>query len=269
MSRIGIIAGQGSLPEKLMMACMRDRKDFFIIAVKGQTDAKLLKNVNFKWVKLGETSNTIKILKEENVTSVVMAGAIKRPGIFDIKPDLKTMQIIAEVGISSLGDDRLLRAISKELEREGFKILGAHEIEPDLLTPKKNLTKRSPSKDNMSDIEHGVRVAKGIGALDIGQAVVIQQGVVMGVEAVEGTNELINRYSKLKYQRGFQGVLIKAAKPEQDMRFDLPTIGPKTVELAFKAGLAGIAIESNASIILEREKTVELADKYGIFIVGI
>jgi len=269
MSRIGIIAGKGSLPEKLIAACARNKKSCFVIAIKGQTDAKILKDVPFKWVKLGETSETIKILKEENITSIVMGGAIKRPGIFDLNPDLKTMQIIADVGISSLGDDKLLRAITKELEKEGFKIIGAHEIEPSLLTPKQLLTKAIPSKDNMADIEQGMKVAKGIGALDIGQAVIIQQGVVIGVEAVEGTNELIERYSKLKYERGYSGVLVKASKPNQDVRIDLPTIGPKTVEVAFKAGLAGIAIEANASMILEREKTIEVADKLGMFVIGI
>jgi len=268
MSRIGIIAGGGLLPHKLVAACMKDAKDFFVLAIKGQTDKSLVKNAPHKWVKLGATEEAIKLLKSEKVTDIVMAGAIKRPGLFDIKLDLRTMQLIAEVGTSALGDDKLLKAISNEFEREGFKIMAAHDIEPSIITPKGCLTKREPSADNKADIEYGIKAAKSIGELDIGQAVLVQQGVVIAVEAVEGTNEAIKRYKENRYNNSYGGVLVKAAKPNQDTRIDLPTIGLKTVKLAFNAGLEGIAIEAGASIIIEREQVIELADKLGMFIVG-
>lgn len=268
MSRLGIIAGKGQLPQKIIAACERDNKEFFVIAIKGQTEKSLVKNIPHKWVKLGQTEETIKILKSENVTEIVMGGGIKRPGIFDIKPDLRTMQIVAEVGISSLGDDTLLRAITRELEKEGFEIVGAHQIAPEILTPYGCLTSKEPTAENKSDLEEGIKVTKTLGSLDIGQAAIIQQGVVIAVEAVEGTDATIARYKKHKYSSGYRGVLVKSSKPEQDKRLDLPTIGPKTIKEAYNAGLAGVAVEAGASIILDQEDVIKLADKLGLFVIG-
>jgi len=268
MSKLGVIAGKGDLPRKVIETCVREGRDFFVIALKGQTDKDLIKNVPHYWVKLGATEETIRTLKSESVTDIVMVGGVNRPGVFDIKPDLRTMQIIADVGISSLGDDTLLKAISRELEKEGFKVVGAHEIVPDILSPKGILTEKQPNESNKSDIEEGIKAAKTIGNLDIGQSVIVQQGVVIAVEAVEGTDEIISRYAKYKYKNGYQGVLVKTSKPNQDRRIDLPTIGTRTVKNAYNAGLSGIVVEAGASIILDRDETVKLADSLGLFIIG-
>lgn len=268
MSRLGIIAGKGLLPQKIIEACNREQRDFFVIAIKGQTDKSLVKDVPHKWFKLGQTEDTIKTLKSENVTDIVMGGGINRPGIFDIKPDLRTMQIIADVGLASLGDDALLKAISAELEKEGFNIVGAHNIAPEIITPSGCLTKKVPNENHKLEIEEAIKVTKTLGALDVGQAAIVQQGVVIAVEAVEGTDAIIDRYKKHKYNSGYRGVLVKSSKPNQDKRLDLPTIGPRTIRNAYKAGLVGVAVEAGASIILEQEEVIRLADKLGLFVIG-
>jgi len=268
MSCIGIIAGSGKLPQRLISACERDNKSYFVLALKGQTDKKTVKDTPHKWVKLGETSKSFRVLKDAGVDTLVMAGSVKRPSIFDMKPDLRTIQLFGKIGIKALGDDGMLRAVKSELETEGFKIIGAHEIEPDILTPLGVLTKKLPSDANNSDINYGIKTIKKIGELDIGQAAVVQQGVVLAIEAVEGTDSLIKRCKNLHRKKGHGGVLVKGCKPLQDRNLDLPAIGLKTLENAYSSGFAGIAIEARASIMLDRDEVIKRADKLNMFIIG-
>ena len=267
MSRIGIIAGGGNLPQKLIDACKRGQRDFFVLALQGQADKVLMGNVPHGWVRIGATDEAISILKAEKVTEVVMAGSVRRPGLLEMKPDWRTVQVFARLGLSALGDDVLLRAVAAEIEKDGFKLIGAHEIEPALITPEGLLTKKSPSPESEADLQYGIKVIKTLGQLDIGQAAVVQQGIVLGVEAVEGTDELLKRCSGLR-RKGRGGVLVKGSKPQQDKRMDLPVIGLRTVKMAHEAGLEGIAAEAGASLILEREAVVEAADRLGIFVTG-
>lgn len=267
MSRIGIIAGGGSLPQKLIDACKRGQRDFFVLALQGQADKVFLGNVPHRWVRIGATDEAISILKEEHVDEVVMAGSVRRPGLLEMKPDWRTIQVFARLGLSALGDDVLLRAVAGELEKDGFKLIGAHEIEPALMTPEGLLTKKPPSLENNADLYYGINVIKTLGQLDVGQAAVVQQGIVLGVEAVEGTDALLKRCGKLR-RKGRGGVLVKGCKPQQDKRMDLPVIGLRTVKMAHEAGLEGIAAEAGASLILDREAVAEAADKFGIFVTG-
>jgi DUF1009 family protein len=161
----------------------------------------------------------------------------------------------------------LLRAVADELEKEGFVVIGAHEIEPALITPEGLLGKVSPTPETQKDVERGIEVARQLGVLDVGQAVIVQQGIVLGVEGVEGTDALIERCRGL-HRKGSGGVLIKSCKPQQDRRLDLPTIGVQTVRKAFQAGLSGIAVEAGASLLLDRSEVLHAADKLGIFVLG-
>ena len=267
MSRLGIIAGGGGLPRKLIDACRRDQRPFFVLGFKGQTEGALLQNTEHAWTKLGATTEAIAILKSNGVDTLVMAGNIRRPSLTEMKPDLRTMQVFAKLGLAALGDDKLLKAVSQELEKDGFKIIGAHEVEPGLLTPEGILGKLFPPNECKTDVEFGIIVTKTLGKLDIGQAAVVQQGVVLGIEAIEGTDALLERCRKLK-RKGRGGVLVKSCKPQQDRRLDLPAIGLRTVRKAFEAGLSGIAVESGASLLLDREEVINAADKLGLFIVG-
>jgi len=267
MSRLGIIAGGGSLPKKLIDACKRGQRDFFVLALQGQADKALTDGVPHRWVRLGATDESIAILKAEHVDEVVLAGSVRRPGLLEMKPDWRTLQVFARLGMSALGDDALLRAVAGELEKDGFRLIGAHEIEPQLITPAGLLTKKTPSPENDADLQSGIKVVKTLGQLDVGQAAIVQQGIVLGVEAVEGTDALLKRCAGLR-RKGRGGVLVKGCKPQQDKRMDLPTVGLRTVRLAHEAGLEGIATEAGASLILDREAVTEAADRLGIFVTG-
>lgn len=267
MLRLGIIAGGGGLPQKLIQACQRDGRDFFVLALQGQTDKKILEGIPHQWSRVGAINEAVGILKSENVGTLVMAGSVRRPSLLEMKPDWRTIQVFAKLGVAAFGDDALLRAAAGELEKDGFRVVGAHEIEPGLITPEGVLGQKSPSVENKADLEYGIRVVRELGRLDIGQAAVIQQGVVLGLEAVEGTDALLRRCQALRRQ-GRGGVLVKACKPQQDKRLDLPTVGLRTVRNAFEAGLEGIAVEAGASLILDREEVIAAADKLGLFVTG-
>ena len=267
MSRLGIIAGSGGLPGKLIEACRRDQRPFFVLGLKGQTDGSILRDTSHAWARLGATTESISILKSNGVDTLVMAGAIRRPTLAELRPDLRTLQVFAKLGLRALGDDALLRTVTQELEKDGFRLLGAHEVEPALMTPEGVLGKVTPSAEHQADIDIGIRAAKELGRLDIGQASVVQQGIVLGLEAVEGTDALLERCRKLR-RKGRGGVLVKSCKPQQDRRVDLPSVGLRTVRRAFEAGLEGIAIEAGASLLLDREEVVAAADKLGLFILG-
>ena len=196
-----------------------------------------------------------------------MAGAIRRPSLREMRPDLRTIKVFARLGTAAFGDDALLRAVVEELEKEGFGIAGAHEIEPALITPAGVMGNVQPGEQNRIDRDFGIKVTKTLGALDVGQAAVVQQGIVIGIEAIEGTDDLLARCRKHRRQ-GIGGVLVKACKPQQDRRVDLPTIGLRTVRRAYEAGLSGIAVEAGASILLDREEVIAAADSLGLFIEG-
>lgn len=267
MARLGIIAGGGALPMRLVEACRRDGRDVFVLALQGQADKKTFDAVPHKWVKIGATDEAISILKSEKVSDVVLAGSVRRPSLKEMKPDWRTVQVFARLGLAALGDDAMLRVVAEELEKDGLHVVGAHEIEPALITPEGVLTHKQPSAVNAADAAYGIKVAKTLGELDIGQAAVVQQGRVLGVEAMEGTEELLRRCGAHR-RAGTGGVLVKSCKPRQDKRMDLPAIGLRTVRQAFEAGLEGIAIEAGASIILDREGVTSAADKLGLFIMG-
>lgn len=267
MPHLGIIAGGGTLPRKLIEACLRDQKSFFVLAIKGQTDGGLLRDIPHAWTRLGATDEAIRILKEQHVDTIVMAGAVRRPALTELRPDWRTLRVFTQLGMAALGDDALLRAIMRELESEGFQVIGAHDIEPDLITPAGILTKKMPSESNNADMDYGLKAVRMLGQLDIGQAVVVQQGIVLGVEAIEGTDALLERCKKLR-RKGNGGILVKACKPQQDKRLDLPTIGLRTIKNVYEAGLEGIAIEAGASLLLDRDAVVDAANSLGIFVTG-
>ena len=268
MSRTGIIAGGGSLPQKLIDACKRGQRDFFVLALQGQADKNLVNDVPHRWVRIGATDEALSILKAEHVDEVVMAGSVRRPGLMEMKPDWRTVQVFARLGLSALGDDVLLRAVAGELEKDGFKLIGAHEIEPSLITPEGLLTKKAPSAENNADLTYGIKVIKTLGQLDVGQAAVVQQGIVLAVEAVEGTDAMLARIAAVA-RPGPGGVLVKLAKPGQERRADLPTLGSATISNACAAGLRGIAFEAGGSLLTNKKLMIEAADAGGIFLLGV
>jgi DUF1009 family protein len=208
------------------------------------------------------------LLRENNVSELVLAGGIRRPSLAALRPDWRAAKLFARIGYRALGDDGLLSAVVGELEREGFRVIGPDQLLTSALVPEGPLGSIRPDVQSSADIEHGLRIARALGALDVGQAVIVQQGLVLGVEAIEGTDDLIRRCAQLR-REGPGGVLVKVEKPGQERRADRPTIGPRTVLLAAETGLRGIAIEASATIVLDRDDVIRAADGAGLFVVGV
>jgi len=268
VSPLGLIAGKGDLPRLLVEECKAQGRPIYILALEGQTEDSLIQNENHLWSRIGEVNKALKYFRQNNVKEVIMAGGIQRPSLRDIRPDLRGALWLAKIGTKALGDDNILKVIISLIESEGLKIVGAHEIIQNALTLEGILGKFQPDKQATSDINHGINILKTMSDLDIGQAIVVQQGLVLGIEAIEGTDALIERAGSLK-RNGEGPVLIKIAKVSQENRVDLPTIGPETIKNLHRAGIQGIAIEAGRSLFLHQSETIRLADDYGIFIQGI
>lgn len=267
--RLGIVAGSGELPKRLLEACRAQGRDVFVLALEGHTDSAWVANLPHVWIRLGAAANGFAALRAAGVTEVVFAGPVRRPSLASLMPDLRAAKFLARVGMRALGDDGLLSAIVKEFEAEGFHVVGADEVLKDIVAPAGAIGSLLPDESAQADITRGLAVVRALGALDIGQAVVVEAGVVLGVEAIEGTDELIARTAKLKREGRRRGVLVKAKKPGQERRVDLPTIGAGTVERVAAAGLAGIALEAGSALVLDRNEVAHEADAKGIFVVGI
>lgn len=269
LPKLGILAGGGALPVRLVAACRGQGREHFLLGLEGHADPADFEGVPQAWIRLGEAGRGFDILHRENCLEVVMAGPVRRPSLRELRPDWRTVRFFSRVGMKSFGDDTLLRAVIAELEAEGFRIVGADSILGDDVLAENGVWGRHvPDEQAEADIARGLEVAKGLGLLDVGQAVVVQQGIVLGVEAVEGTDALIARCGSLK-REGDGGVLVKTAKPGQDRRADLPTVGPDTVASCAAAGLRGIAVEAGLAIVVQREEIVRAADAAGLFLVGV
>lgn len=266
--KIGIIAGNGALPKKLAQSCRAKGIEPFIIAFDGQTDKDTVQGFQHMWTSLGSVGKIIKTLKSHEIYDLVMIGGIKRPSFSELKPDMKGAEILARIGFKSLGDNDLLELLKNELGREGFSVHGVQDFLSDILTPKGVLGKIKPASKFENTIKRGIEISQQIGQLDIGQSVIVQQGMVIGVEAIEGTDELIRRCGG-HLRKGHGAILVKTAKPQQDKSLDLPTIGPDTILNSVENGLVGIVIEAGNSILIEPEVVIEIADKNKVFIMGV
>ena len=268
--KIGIIAGGGELPRKLIYACKKNNQDFHVIAFKGQTDKETTQGIPDKcdWLRLGAIGKAIDILKSQNCKELVMGGTIRRPGIGALLPDARTAKFFLKTGAMALGDDGLLSAIVKTLEEDdGFRIIGVHNVLPELLPPMGVLGDVSPSDKNMDDISTAIHAALDLGRKDLGQGAVVSNGKIIALEEKDGTDAMLLRIEKMEIADG--GVLVKVVKPGQERRVDLPTIGVDTVMAVASAKLGGIGIEAGGAIIVEREKVINAANDAGIFIIGI
>lgn len=267
--KLGIIAGGGSIPRMLIEHCLISGREFFVLGIEGNAeDAWLTGDVPHLRMRIGQAGTGFKKLHDEKVEEVVMIGTIKRPTLAELIPDFRTAAFFAKVGMKSLGDDGILRALVKEIEAEGMLVKGIHEVMPELLVKKGVLGKIKPDKQAREDIKRGIEVALTLGRLDVGQSVVVQQGLVLGAEGIEGTDELIRRCGDYR-RKGSGGVLVKLRKPQQDMRIDLPTIGVQTVQHAQESGLRGIAVHAENGLIVDEKDVIALADKLGLFVIGV
>ena len=266
--KLGILAGSGPLPARLLSACQESGRDVFVVAFEGLSDSQEVMVTPDAWVGVGAVDRTIRLLHQADVEEVVLAGPVPRPSLRTLNLDKRALKALLGFRRRSLGDDKLLSLIVRELEGDGFRVVGVDSILMDLLAPLGPIGSVEPDDDAWADIAIACRAARALGVLDVGQAAVVQQGIVLGLEAVEGTDALLARCTTLR-REGPGGVLVKLKKPGQDRRVDLPTIGPRTVERARAASLQGIAVEAGASLIIERAKVAQDADAAGLFTIGI
>ena len=238
----------------------------FAIAHRGETDQAIEKwCTGVKWLKLGQLNKLIGFFKKRNVGIVMFAGTITKTRIFfDVRPDFRALALWNK--LEGHLDDRLLRAVAAELEKEGIKVLPYTWLLEDLLFPLGILTRRFPSSREEKDIRFGLGLARQIGRLDIGQCLAVKDGTVLAIEAIEGTDETIRRGGRLG---GEGAVIVKVCKPGQDTRFDLPSVGTKTIETMIESGASVLAAEAGRSLFFDRDEAVMLADKHGIAIVGV
>ena len=265
---LAVLAGGGPLPRQIVDACLIAERPVHVIAFDGVTDEATVEGVGHSWQRLAAVGSTIDALKQAGAEELVLAGHITRPSWSSMRPDWRGMMLLPKLLATGQGDDAVVSTVLAELESEGFRVIGAHDVLPDLLAPPGLIAGPQPGKAEAADIACGSAVVRALGAVDVGQAAVVQQGIVLAVEAVEGTDAMLARCQGLK-RGGGGGVLVKYCKPGQDRRVDMATIGPHTVEGAAKAELAGIAVEAGATLILERARRVQLADDAGLFVVGI
>lgn len=266
---LGIVAGGGHLPAQLAAAAKAAGREVFIAGIEGYADPALLRPFSHRFYRLGAVGAMINAFRAHGCTDLVMIGPVKRPSFLSLRPDAEGARLLARIGKAAfLGDDGLLAAIVAVLSDEGFRVLGAHEIMSDAVVPGGLLTKAAPDALAMADIERGVAVLKLIGAADIGQACVVQQGLVLAVETVEGTDAMLERIP-LVARPGPAGILVKIAKPQQERRADMPTIGPQTIRHALKVGLRGLAFEAGGTILVDREMLVQRADQDAFFLLAV
>jgi DUF1009 family protein len=266
--RLGIVAGAGGLPRRLVESCRAAGREVFVLALEGAAEPDTVRDVPHAWCRIGAAARGLALLRENNVSELVLAGGIRRPSLTALRPDWRAAKLFARIGFRALGDDGLLSAVVGELEQEGFRVIAPDQLLNSALVSEGPLGTVRPDEQAAADIKHGLHVARVLGALDIGQAVIVQQGLVLGVEAIEGTDGLLRRCAAMR-REGPGGVLVKIQKPGQEPRADRSTIGLRTVQLAAETGLRGIAVEAGATIVLDREQLIEEADRAGLFVVGV
>ena len=273
-ARLAIVAGGGDLPRRVAEQARRTGRNPFVVGLKGFVDPALVAEFEGPELSVGELGRLMQLMKKEGCEEMVFAGSLKRPDFASLKLDLKGVQSLPRIlAAAKNGDDALLRAVMDVFAEAGFRIIGADDVLDDLRVGAGPLGRIAPQPEHWPDIRRAAEVARVSGSLEIGQGAVSCSGLILAVEAQEGTDRMLARIPELVAEiRGTpearRGVLVKAAKPQQERRIDLPTIGLTTVAGADRAGLAGIAVEAGAALVVDRAAVAAAADAAGIFIVG-
>ena len=272
--RLAIVAGEGDLPLEVVQSALRSGREFFVIRIEGLAHEALASYPGHQ-LNLGQIGTGMQLLKDQGCRDVVFAGYMTRPDLAGIRFDTGGQALIPKILAAIQGGDMgIMTVFIDAFEEAGFRVLGAKDAYRDLLCPTGVLTQTLPSDRDQLDLTRGFQVAQFVGSEDIGQGCVVCAGLVLAVEAQEGTDAMLSRISDLDSTvRGTQahrrGVLVKCPKPTQDHRVDLPTIGIRTIEGADRAGLAGIGLQASASLIIDQEAVIRAADEIGLFIFGI
>jgi DUF1009 family protein len=271
---VAIICGGGSLPLTVAAAVERDGRSVVLFPIHGWADPAAFGRHRHHWLHLGSAGRFRRLARQEGCRDVVLIGNVIRPAIRDLRFDWLTLRLLPRtIRLFKGGDDRLLSGVAKLFEEHGFRLIGAHEVAPEILVAEGPLGLIKPSPAHVQDIARGFELISAINAFDVGQAVVVANNRVLAIEAAEGTDHMLDRIATLRAEGRINipentGVLVKAPKPTQDRRVDLPSIGPRTVEKAAQAKLAGIAVAAGETVIAEPLRVAEAADRAGLFVVG-
>jgi UDP-2,3-diacylglucosamine hydrolase len=274
-SPVGLIAAGGVMPFAVAESLAARGVTPVLFALKGACDPERAKRFRHHWISVGQLGRATKLFRAEGCRDLVFIGALVRPALSEIRLDWGTLRVIGRVWDAFRGgDDHLLSGIGRILEQDGFRMVGIKDVAPELLMPEGCLTRAAPDGNAQTDIARGREVLRALSPFDIGQAAIVIEGHVVAVEDIEGTDGLLARVARLRGEgriraRTGRGVLVKAPKSTQDLRFDLPTIGPRTIEGVAAAGLAGIAIAAGNTIVAEPQAMIEAADAARLFVTGL
>ena len=266
-SKFGLIAGNGKFPFLVLEAARSQGIDMVVAAIKEETFPEIEQHAkSVHWMSLGQLGKLIKTFKAEGVNQAIMAGQVKHKQIFSsIVPDLKMLQLLASLAIKNT--DSLIGAVAKMLEDEGIHLMDSTLFLRPLLPEPGLLTARAPSEEERRDLDYGYKVARELGRLDLGQSVAVADGACVAVEAMEGTDAVMERAASLVNGRPLR--VVKLAKPNQDLRFDVPVIGPATIRLMARIRVTALAIEARKTLMIDREHLIREADALGIAIIAV
>ena len=270
---LAVLCGAGAFPLEVAAEARRAGREPFLIGVAGSTDAPI-ESFPHVWLRVGEVGKLFAALKQRGVGEMVMIGTMTRPEFADLRLDWGAVKRAPELAkLFRRGDNGLLVGLSEIFEREGVRIVGAHEVAPRLVAPAGLLGARAPSSHDRPDIAFGARLLNALSEFDAGQGAIVAAGRVLAIEAAEGTDAMLARVASLRSGgrlrlKGPAGVLVKAPKRGQDLRLDMPAIGPQTIEGAAKAQLRGVALAAGRVLVVERETCASEADAAGLFVTG-
>src|ERR1700720_1421855 len=274
-SPVGLIAAGGVMPFAVADSLTARGINPVLFALRGACDPVGVERFRHHWISIGQLGKATRLFRAENCRDLVFIGTLVRPALSEVRLDWGTVRVIGRVWAAFRGgDDHLLSGIGRIFEQDGFRMVGIRDVAPDLLMPEGCLTRAAPDEAAAADIAKGRDVLRALSPFDIGQATVVIDGHVVGVEDIEGTDGLLARVARLRAEgriraSAARGVLVKAPKSGQDLRFDLPTMGPRTIEGAAAAELAGIAIVAGNTIVVDPQDVIEAADAASLFVTGL
>ena len=268
IKKLGLLAGNGMMPLEIAKHCKQKNLDLFVVCLDPFADVSAYSDVPHVSAKLGEAGKILKSLNDNKVSHIVMAGGIKRPAFKELIPDREGFKIMLKLAMKKSSDDNIFRSVIREFETRGFEVVGIEDVVPEMMFAKGLYGKIKPSDEDMDDIARGIEVAKALGRVDAGQATVVQEGIILAVEAVEGTDAMLSRASSLK-KPGKAPVMVKIKKLNQETRTDMPALGKLSIDRLKKYGIKGIAVEAGGILLIERDEVITAADEAGIFIIGI
>jgi UDP-2,3-diacylglucosamine hydrolase len=272
---LAIICGGGSFPGAIADAVARRGRRPVMFGIRGWADAAVIERYAHYWIAIGQAGRFFRLARAENCRDVLFIGTLLRPPITQLRLDWQTIRLMPRVVRAFHGgDNKLLSGIAGVAESGGLRVVGVKDVAPEVFAPEGVLGRHQPSERDRTDIAHALKVITALGPFDIGQAAIVANNHVLAVEAAEGTDNMLTRIAELRRLGRVTsplgtGVLVKAPKPGQDHRFDLPSIGPRTIENVARAGLAGLAVAAGSTMIAEAEQAIAAADREGVFLVGV